>query len=60
MSTTFPIDPTKHKRFDRESINETQESESRQAKVAPGVAAFLWIIVAMAVGVMVFEMTAFG
>lgn len=60
MSTTFPIDPTKRKRFNRQPIDPTPTSEPSQAKVAPGVAAFIWILVAMVVGIMVFEMSAFG
>lgn len=60
MSTTFPIDPTKRKRFDSDSIDETPDWEPQQARMMPGVAAFIWIIVAMIVGIMVFEMSAFG
>lgn len=60
MSTTIPIDPARRKRFDRESIDETPDREEEPTKMAPGVAALIWILVAMGVGIMVFEMSAFG
>ncbi len=62
MSTSYPIIPTNTERrtIKPEGLDTAKNYDPTEAKIVPGVSAALWIFVAWIVGVLVFEMSAFG